>query len=237
MARRAATATVTATATARPCAFAVLPLRLAAAVALAMAALVAAATVLVSLVSHGALAQPPPPNSLPVYEAIDLMTNSHPNIATTCALLADGTAKCFGSNSAGSTFYPTRVNIGLFPEDIGDNLRQTPMGTNATVVSLSSAYYLTCAALSTGGVKCWGTPFRRHLAQPVARGYGVREMGDALPDRAQLGSVVGREASECWLSCGLRRRGGRRRLAINATSNVDPSQVFWRKRHGYLGSR
>ncbi|MEM4680730.1 MAG: DUF2341 domain-containing protein, partial [Nanopusillaceae archaeon] len=64
----------------------------------------------------------------------------------TCALLSDGTAKCWGRNSNGQ--------LG----DGTNNVRYTPVNvsnlTNAVAIAAGGSH--TCALLSDGTAKCWG---------------------------------------------------------------------------------
>ncbi len=69
-----------------------------------------------------------------------------------CALLADGTIKCWGNNAVGQLGDTTTTN------------RNTPVSvsgiSNAIDIAIgnpnASASATVCAVLSTGGVKCWG---------------------------------------------------------------------------------
>ena len=68
--------------------------------------------------------------------------NSH-----TCALLSDGTARCWGGNSFGQVGDGTSGVARLTPVAVSGL-------TNA--VAISTGYDHTCALLSTGRVRCWG---------------------------------------------------------------------------------
>jgi alpha-tubulin suppressor-like RCC1 family protein len=73
-----------------------------------------------------------------------------------CALLANGTASCWGVNNAG------QLGEGTFFFGVG---RPTP----GTVINLSNAvaitagFFHTCALLADGTVKCWGTNVKGEL--------------------------------------------------------------------------
>ena len=67
----------------------------------------------------------------------------------TCAVLDDGSLKCWGSNGNGQL-------------GIGSTTQQTTpqsvsLGTGRTAVSVNAGYYHTCAVLDDGSLKCWGS--------------------------------------------------------------------------------
>jgi hypothetical protein len=77
-------------------------------------------------------------------------------VGHTCALLSDGTVKCWGVGSA----------LGDGVEDHGDlwnkwgsDISANPVAVSgiSTATSLSAGGYHTCAVLSDGTVKCWGS--------------------------------------------------------------------------------
>ncbi len=66
----------------------------------------------------------------------------------TCAVLATGGLKCWGSNTFGQvgasgTAVPTPVDA---------------LGLTSGIASVAAGHFHTCALTTTGGVKCWGTP-------------------------------------------------------------------------------
>jgi alpha-tubulin suppressor-like RCC1 family protein len=87
-----------------------------------------------------------------------------------CALLTDGTAKCWGNNAAGGLGDGTTVD------------RNLPVAvlSVASATSVSYGNYAGCALNSDGSVKCWGdngygqlgdgTTTSRSTAAPVSGG-------------------------------------------------------------------
>jgi alpha-tubulin suppressor-like RCC1 family protein len=108
-------------------------------------------------------------------------------IRHTCALLNDGTVKCWGgdSNSSGAVGLGDTNSRGDNPGEMGDNLPVVNLGTGKTAVAISShGGYHTCALLNDGTVKCWGAneSGQLGLGDIANRGDGPGEMGDALPN-------------------------------------------------------
>jgi hypothetical protein len=71
----------------------------------------------------------------------------------TCALLSDGSVKCWGLNTEGQLGYPGVASVGL-PSSVGPvSITNVP---GVTVTALAAGWMHTCALLSDGTVKCWG---------------------------------------------------------------------------------
>lgn len=100
-----------------------------------------------------------------------------------CAILDDGSTKCWGKGSRGALGYGDRETRGDSSGEMGDNLPAVDLGTNRTAVKLSSGDTHNCAILDNGRVKCWGGGAEGQLGygDVVARGDDPDEMGDALP--------------------------------------------------------
>ena len=100
-----------------------------------------------------------------------------------CALLDDGSVKCWGGNDYGQLGLGDTANRGDGPGELGDALPTVALGTGRTAVAISAGGSVTCAQLDDGSVKCWGAGFSGELGQgdTSTRGDGPGELGDALP--------------------------------------------------------
>ena len=124
-------------------------------------------------------------NNLP---SIDLGSGRTATVVVTdgdgaCALLDDGSIKCWGGNTNGGAGYGTTGYIGREPGEMGDNLPVVDLGTGKTATAISSGGSDTCALLDDGTVKCWGyNKFGEFgYGHTNTLGDNPGEMGDNLP--------------------------------------------------------
>jgi alpha-tubulin suppressor-like RCC1 family protein len=110
-----------------------------------------------------------------------------------CALLDDGSIKCWGDGEVGALGLGDTSDRGKSPGEMGDALPAVALGTGRSALAISVAGRHTCALLDDGSVKCWGNNGSGELGlgDRETRGDGPGEMGDALP-AVDLGS--GRKA-------------------------------------------
>ena len=103
--------------------------------------------------------------------------------AYTCAILEDGTVKCWGGNYAGQLGYGDTNNRGDAAGEMGDNLPAVDLGTGRTTKVLAVGYAHACAILDNGSLKCWGQNQvgQLGLGDRNDRGDASGEMGDNLP--------------------------------------------------------
>ena len=103
--------------------------------------------------------------------------------AHTCALLDNGTVKCWGLNTFGQLGLGNMIDRGDQLGEMGDNLPPVDLGTGRTATQITLGLDHTCALLDNGTVKCWGRNYRGQLGQghTLNRGDGPGEMGDNLP--------------------------------------------------------
>ncbi|MGH7752526.1 MAG: hypothetical protein ACREN5_06895, partial [Gemmatimonadales bacterium] len=100
----------------------------------------------------------------------------------TCALLGDGSVKCWGGNGGGKLGLGDTLDRGDQPNEMGDNLPAVDLGTGKSAVHIST-YRHSCAVLNDGSLKCWGLNQvgALGLGDTINRGDGPNEMGDNLP--------------------------------------------------------
>jgi alpha-tubulin suppressor-like RCC1 family protein len=125
--------------------------------------------------------------------AVDLGTGRHAvSVAAggwhTCALLDDGSLKCWGYNDFGQLGLGDVNNRGNSSDEMGDALPVIDLGGSADRVLAGNDH--TCAQLDTGAIKCWGANEggQLGLGDTNNRGDSPGEMGNALPE-VYLGEV------------------------------------------------
>jgi alpha-tubulin suppressor-like RCC1 family protein len=106
----------------------------------------------------------------------------------TCALLDNGSVKCWGSSQYGQLGLGDTVSRGDGPGEMGDALAAVSLGSGRTAVAVSSGNYHSCALLDNGTVKCWGWNGygQLGLGDTSSRGDNANEMGDAQIGRAHV---------------------------------------------------
>ena len=89
----------------------------------------------------------------------------------TCAVLDNGTVRCWGDNRDGELGYGNTNNIG--DNESPGSVGPVDLGAGRTAVQISASGQHTCAVLDNGTVECWGYGFHGQL------GYGnTTSIGD-----------------------------------------------------------
>lgn len=96
-----------------------------------------------------------------------------------CAILDDGSVKCWGQNEAGELGLGDTLARGDQPNEMGDNLPAVSLGTGRTASTMSAGYQFACAVLDNSSLKCWGKPDGNGTDAQL--GDEANEMGDTLP--------------------------------------------------------
>ncbi|MSP23798.1 MAG: hypothetical protein EXR75_01270 [Myxococcales bacterium] len=121
-----------------------------------------------------------------------------------CALLNDGSVKCWGNNFVGQLGVGDQFQRGDQPATMGDALLAVPLGGGETAKAIAAGYAHTCVLLTSGSVKCWGfnNLGQLGLGDTAARGDGPGEMGDSLmPVSLGTGMTAKAIAVGTWHSC------------------------------------
>ena len=107
----------------------------------------------------------------------------------TCAILNDGSVKCWGQGNNGQLGYGDTQSRGVGADEMGANLPSVDLGSGRSAKFIAAGVDHTCALLDNGGVKCWGYNNNGQLGygDTQSRGDGADEMGDSLPT-VDLGS-------------------------------------------------
>ena len=96
----------------------------------------------------------------------------------TCALLDDGTLKCWGSNFEGTLGLGDENHRGDEPNELGDALDGVGFADNRTVARFAVGESHACALLDDDSAACWGT-----------NSSGELGVGDDLPRGATPGVI------------------------------------------------
>lgn len=99
-----------------------------------------------------------------------------------CAILDDGSVKCWGYNGYGQLGLGDIADRGAAVGTMGAALATVDLGPGRTALGIAVGAQHACARLNDGHVKCWGRNFHGELGlgDKISRGDGPGEMGAAL---------------------------------------------------------
>lgn len=122
-----------------------------------------------------------------------------------CALLDDGSLKCWGANHRGQLGQGDAQDRGTQPSQMGDALRSIDLGPARRAVQVSAGANHTCAVLDDATLKCWGNNSAGQLGlgeTATHRGDEPGSMGGALP-AVNLGGSIARVSAGGSHTCAL----------------------------------
>lgn len=102
---------------------------------------------------------------------------------TTCAILDNGTLKCWGIATFGRLGQGDNMIRGDQANEMGDNLKPIDLGSSTQVTQVALGDYQTCALTNGNFIKCWGqaASLGLGLSGSDVIGDGPGEMGTNLP--------------------------------------------------------
>jgi alpha-tubulin suppressor-like RCC1 family protein len=115
----------------------------------------------------------------------------------TCALLDNGTVKCWGYAGWGGLGYGNENSLGDQPGEMGDSLPTVNLGTTATAVS--TGYDHTCVILTGGAVRCWGYNLYGQLGIGSAASYQTSPTGSLSLGAGRTAAALSGGESTCVL--------------------------------------
>jgi alpha-tubulin suppressor-like RCC1 family protein len=159
-------------------------------------------------------------------------------VSHTCALLNDGSIKCWGGNAHGELGLGDTVSRGVNPGEMGDNLPAVSLGTGKTAVAIAASYYHSCALLNDATVKCWGWNVDGQLGQgdTSSRGNLPGQMGDnLLPINLGTGKTVVAMSSRDQHSCAILNDGKLKCWGLNFDGQLGLGDTITRGNAGGMG--
>lgn len=119
-----------------------------------------------------------------------------------CALSSAGKVRCWGSSSSGQTGYGLTTTIGddELPSSMGD------VNVGGTALQVATGFSHTCALLTTGAVRCWGSGSSGRLGYGNTQNIGDDEAPASAGD-ISLGSKAIQVAASNGSTCALLEDG------------------------------
>jgi hypothetical protein len=110
----------------------------------------------------------------------------------TCAVLAGGKVKCWGSDAFGKLGLggTSEMPHGGAPGQMGDALPYVQLGAGRSATAVASGSDVTCSALDDGRVKCWGYNGYGAVGAPRPDSFGITESFAPTPAGRKCGAVA-----------------------------------------------
>lgn len=125
-----------------------------------------------------------------------------------CALLMDGTVRCWGYRACGTPGYGAPGAGQYIGDDESPSVPEALVDVGGTVVQITAAQDHTCAVLEDGALVCWGSNSDGRLGYGYATGFVGDDETPADVGAVQVGEpvleVAGGAASTCVLLAGGR---------------------------------
>ncbi len=144
-----------------------------------------------------------------------------------CAVLEDGTLRCWGRNETGQLGYPDQFNVG--DDEVPASL--PPVDVGGPVAQVTAGGQHTCARLTTDELRCWGANFTGQLGHGHTQIIGDNEAPATAPP-LELGepvtfvdsfdhhscAIMDSGALRCW------GEGGNGQLGVGSTLDIGDNE-------------
>lgn len=139
----------------------------------------------------------------------------------TCALYSTGAVRCWGRNTEGRLGYGNTNTIGddEGPANAGD------VNVGGTVAEISAGFYHTCARLTAGTVKCWGSGQGGRRGSNDTAVIGDNELPSTV-GTITLGDTATFVGSGGHHTCVLTTAGGVRCFGVAASGALGYGSIF-----------
>lgn len=124
---------------------------------------------------------------------------------TTCVILDNGRARCWGSNNQGQAGNAV-AQTPQGRDETPDTLPTLELGAGRTVKEIQTGTQHGCAALDNGALQCWGRNVRGQLGVPGAASTGFHDVPTVNPV-TDVGGAVDSYASGHLFGCALLTNG------------------------------
>jgi hypothetical protein len=98
--------------------------------------------------------------------------------AHTCALLDNGTVRCWGFSADGQLGYGSTTTVG--DDESPASVGPVNLGVGRAATAIAAGSYHTCAVLDDGHVRCWGSTFYGQVGYPRTSTIGDDEAPGAV---------------------------------------------------------
>ena len=143
-------------------------------------------------------------------------------IAHACAILDNGSVRCWGFNGAHALGYPGKGNVG--DDETPGGVGPVALGTGRSARALGVGSYQTCALLDDGGLLCWGSSATGRLGYGNGNSVGDDEV-PAAAGPVPLGGAIFSRVADLGLAASFDRaieRVGQQAKLMLTLANAGP---------------
>ncbi len=151
----------------------------------------------------------------------------------TCAILDDGSVRCWGLAFNGQLGYGNSNDVGATPDTPPGKAGPVDLGPRRTAKAISAGFDHTCAVLDDGSVRCWGRGFNGQLGYGNTEDVGVSQTPGSVapvylgPGRTAVAISAGMDHTCATLADGSVRcwgYGANGRLGYGDQNNIGDIQ-------------